>query len=53
VFAAAILVTYSVDRGDVYFARAAERRFRFLRPIRRLLEARMAAEGQPVAAGPG
>ena len=47
VFAAAILVTHSVDRGDVYFARAAERRFGFLRPIRRLLESRLAAESDP------
>lgn len=52
VFAGAILVTYSVDRGDVYFARAAEQRFRFLRPIRRLLESRLAAEGQAVGSGP-
>lgn len=51
VFAGAILATYSVDRGDVYFARAAEQRFRFLRPLRRVLESRLAAEGQPLAPG--
>ncbi|MCI4335629.1 MAG: flippase [Thermoplasmata archaeon] len=53
VFAGAILVTYSVDRGDVFFAKAAERRFAFVRPIRRLLESRLAVEGQaPVVGGP-
>lgn len=50
VFAGAILVTYSVDRGDVYFARAAEQRFRFVRPLRRLLESRLAAEAAAVPA---
>jgi O-antigen/teichoic acid export membrane protein len=40
VFGAAILVTRSVDRGDIFLARAAERRFTFLAPLRRVLERR-------------
>jgi O-antigen/teichoic acid export membrane protein len=43
-FAAAILVTRSVDRGDIVFLAAAEGRVRFVRPIRRLLESRLVPE---------
>lgn len=40
-FAGAILLTRSVDRGDIHFARAAERKFPgIVGPLRRLLESR-------------
>jgi O-antigen/teichoic acid export membrane protein len=42
VFAGSILLTRSVDRGDIFVARAAERRFAFVRPFRRVLEQRAA-----------
>ncbi len=42
VFALAILLTRSVDRGDIFVARAAERRFAVVRPLRRILERRAA-----------
>ncbi len=42
VFAAAILVTRSIDRGDIFVARAAERRFAVVAPVRRILERRAA-----------
>lgn len=41
-FGAAILLTRSVDRGDIFVARAAERRFAIVRPFRRILEQRAA-----------
>ncbi|HTT35961.1 MAG TPA: flippase [Thermoplasmata archaeon] len=51
VLVGAILATRSVDQGDVFFARLAERRFgSVLRPIRRLLESRQTPE---TAAEPG
>ncbi len=53
VFSAAILATRSVDRGDVHFVRAAERRFGAVaRPLRRLLESRMAPPKSAVEPGP-
>jgi O-antigen/teichoic acid export membrane protein len=57
VFGAAILLTRSVDRGDIFLARAAERRFGFLRPLRRILESRATPGalqgGDWFVAGPG
>ena len=50
VFAGAIVLTRSVDRGDLHFVRVAERRVRAIRPLRRLLESRLALE-PGVAAG--
>ena len=54
-FSVAILATRSVDRGDLHFVRAAESRFGSrIRPLRRLLESRMAAPPPPsVTPGPG
>ncbi len=42
VFLGAILLTRSVDRGDIFVARAAEHRFAIARPFRKILEDRAA-----------
>jgi O-antigen/teichoic acid export membrane protein len=52
VFAGAIIATRSVDRGDLHFVRVAERYFSPLRPVRRLLESRLALEPGLAAGDP-
>ena len=53
VYAGSILVTRSVDRGDLHFVRAAEKRFgRVVRPFRLLLESRVAVEMGRAPPGP-